>query len=43
MKYFKYIDGEIIYYELDEEYYCFRAIFDNNNKSMTTNFIDDHY
>jgi hypothetical protein len=48
MKYFKYIDGEInpgeiIYYELDEEYYCLRAIFDNNNKLMTTNFIDDHY
>jgi hypothetical protein len=48
MKYFKYIDreinpGEIIYYELDEKYYCLRAILDNNNKLMTTNFIDDYY
>jgi hypothetical protein len=48
MKYFEYIDNEenketIIYYELDEEYYCLRAIFEEDNKSMTTNFIHNDY
>jgi hypothetical protein len=48
MKYFKYIDVEekkkkIIYNEFDAEYYCFRAVFEENNMLFTTNFIDyDH-
>ena len=46
MKYFKYFDVEtnrIIYYELDEEYYCLRAVFEEKNKLITTNFINDEY
>jgi len=48
MNYFKYTDnevniGEIAYLELDEEYYCFRAVFAAQNKLWTTNFIQEIY
>ena len=48
MKYFRSVDNEtninrIIYHEFDEEYYCLRAIFEENNKLETTNFINNKY
>ena len=48
MKYFRWIDddinvGRITYNEFDEEYYCLRAIFEENDKLFTTNFVTNEY
>jgi hypothetical protein len=45
MAYYKYIDkevniGRIMYGEYDDEYYCIRAVFEENNKLTATNFMD---
>jgi hypothetical protein len=46
MEHYKYIDEEInvsriIYGEFDEEYYCIRTVFEENNQLFTTNFVNN--
>jgi hypothetical protein len=48
MEYYKYIDeevniGRIMYGEFDEEYYCIRAVFEENKIFFSSNFIYDDY
>ncbi len=48
MKYYKYIDSEaeeerIVYNEFDNEYYCLRAVYEENEKLASTSFVDEAY
>lgn len=48
MKYYKYIDSEseeerIVYNEFDNEYYCLRAIYEEQGKLVATNIVYEDY